>query len=223
METSLENPAFDSTAVGGTCVYVPNDDTNTTTPPVLPMLFPERPIAYNSVSSSGDRHEDINTTAAILLQIYVPITVRKATIKSTLESFKTSLGLSPNSKITECFRVLRKTVDSSTQLELVCAGREPLKVKVNELAGIQTPPEMKKAVGFLNAVLNYCQKYNGEKELKVADIQYRLDDLHLMPLTKEGQQLYATLNEIPTFLEEFSTDIATLYELIYDSRDLLRP
>ena len=223
VETSLENPAYDSNAVDATDSGggEGNEALLTSTSVVLD-LFPERPVLYNPISS-GDRYEDINSTAAALIKIYAPIAVRKATIKETLESFKTVLGLPPDSRISNCFRVLRQNIDSSTQLELMCADQEPLKIKINELAGVSTPPEMKKAVGLLNAVLNYCQKYNGEKELKTADIQYRLDDLHLMPLSKDGQQLYAMLNEIPTYLEEFSADITTLYQLIYDSRDLLRP
>ena len=177
---------------------------------------------------SGDRYEEINSIVSNVLQLYKPIEVRKEGIRKTLVGFKEALGLYETAAIPGCFKVLREKFSSTTQLELICAGTEPIKMKINDFS---TPSDhlkavdegAKKAITLLNACLNHCQKFTGEKELKLVDIEVRLEDLQLMPLTKEGQSLYAAANEIPSYIEELSLDIGVLLQDIYKAQPILRP
>lgn len=239
-ETSLTNPEFvadslpQNEPLKDTSANIPNDitsppqQTNTDSisrePNKTAILFTDRTIEL-SILTEGDRYEEINAIATAVMQLYKPVVSRKAAIKQALTGFKVTLGLHEESSVPECFKVLRDNVDLGTQLELVCAGQEPLKLKVNEIS----PPKQKisddtkKAITFFNSCLNLCQKFCGEKELRMADVQFRLEDLHLMPLTKEGQSLYAKVNEVPTYIDELSDDIEILRQEIYKAKDILRP
>lgn len=186
-------------------------------------LFLDREIDFTPLQD-GDRYQEINSIVATILQLYKPIVIRKNEIKKSLQSFKELLGLEVDSSFSKCFNAIRSGVHSTTHLELICGEREPLKLKINELSHDQEtiPEDLRKSVTFFNTALNHCQKFKGEKELKVADIQYKLDDLHLMPLTREGQQLFSVINEIPTHIEDMSSDIECLYQQIYEAQHLLR-
>lgn len=242
-ETSLTNPEFvaeslpQNEPLKDTSANVPNDTTSSPQkansdsiatsvgePNKTAILFTDRTIEL-PILTEGDRYEEINAIAAAVMQLYKPVVSRKEAIKQAFTGFKITLGLHEESSVSECFKVLRDNVDLGTQLELVCAGQEPLKLKVNEIS----PPkqkisdEVKKAITFFNSCLNLCQKFCGEKELRMADVQFRLEDLHLMPLTKEGQTLYAKVNEVPTYIDELSDDIEILWQEIYKVKDILRP
>ena len=171
----------------------------------------------------GERYKEINNIMKAVLQLYKPISLRKTGIKESLKQFKSELGLKSKYTFSQCFGVLRAQVHNETRIELLCAGTEPIKLKIDELSDKTTSENVKRAVMFLNSALTMCQKFNGEKELKLADIQYKLEDLHLMPLTKEGLDLYDSINSIPSYVEEMSTDIERLHQQLYEARLLLRP
>ena len=188
-------------------------------------LFPDRSIEATQLEE-GERYKEINNILNAVLQLYKPLTVRKTGIKKSLQDFKNELGLDSKHRkttLSQCFGILRGKVHNETHIELVCAGTEPIKLKIDEISNKPTPEDVKRAVMFLNLALTTCQKFNGDKELKLADIQYKLEDLHLMPLTKEGRDLYGAINCIPTYVEEISTDIERFHQQLYEARLLLRP
>jgi hypothetical protein len=172
--------------------------------------------------TSGDRYEDINSIATEICKLYQPIEQRKNTIKSSLISFKEKL-LHSDSSISDCFKALRSNVDSSVQLELIAAGNEVIKMNINNFSSTEVNEDVKSAVLDFNNCLNQCQKFEGEKELKEADIKFRLDELQLMPLTKDGQLLYDELNSIPSHIDQILEDIGVLQQEIHKAKDLLRP
>ena len=184
-------------------------------------LSPERLIDFVPLEE-GERYEEINSLITSILTIYKPVTVRKVGIIKALREARKGLGLKRNCTISQSFGVLRTKVDKGTQLELVCAGTEPLKLTINELTNVATPDNLKQSVAALNTALALCQKFKGEKELKMADIQYKLEDLHLMPLTRKGQELYSAVESIPSYLEEMSTDIDRFHQQLYEARHLLQ-
>ena len=186
-------------------------------------LFPERSIEF-TLLEDGDRFHEINSIVNAILQLYKPMIARKEGVKNALIEFKKQLGVRSKVTFSQCFGVLRAKVHNQTRIELVCAGTEPIKVKLEELSDEETTPEsVKHSISSLNTALTICQKYKGEKELKLADIQYKLEDLHLMPLTKQGQDLYNAVNSIPSYFEEMSADIDRLHQQLYEARVLLRP
>lgn len=194
---------------------------------VIKKLFDEVVVDV-PILASGDRYEEINSIASAVVQLYRPIESRKESIKKGLDGFKEALGLHTDSAMPGCFKALRDSVDSNVHLELVFAGEETIKMKINELPTTSNetkpiPNEAKKAVLLFNSCLTHCQKFQGEKELKIADIQFRLEELQLMPLTKEGQILFKQVNKIPEYIEELSNDIACLQKEIHKASSLLRP
>lgn len=230
METALRNPVFDSPDSSPdryqyTRLLTPTDSQTDNTD--QKTLLPERTIDLQ-VLDSGDRYEEINSIAAAVLQLYRPVEARKDGIRKNINGFKEALGVSKESAILHCFKVLRERFSPTTKLELVCAGWEPIKLKVTDFTPStelqkEVDSNTKKAITLLNSCLNQCQKYCGEKELRIADIEVRLEDLQLMPLTREGQSLYAAVNKIPSYIEELSTDISTLLQEMYEARYILRP
>lgn len=227
-ETALTNPVFDFSH----SKFPAGDEKQETESQKMPQkrqsdLFHERTVHFNKLES-GDRFEEINSIVSTVLQLYKPIEVRKEGIRKGLVGFKEALGLHKDSAIPGCFKVLREKFSQTTQLELICAGEEPIKMKINDFSTPSDPLKpvdegAKKAVTLLNSCLNHCQKFSGEKELKLVDIEVRLEDLQLMPLTREGQSLYAAVNEIPSYIEELSVDISILLQDIYKAQHILRP
>lgn len=226
MDTALTNPVFDSSSNPSSNSYQYTKLVNDEQPATL--LFQEKTINL-PLLDSGDRYEEINSVTATVLQLYKSIEIRKAGIRKSLLGFKEALSLNPNTSIQDCFKTLRSRFSSTTQLELLLAGQEPIKLKVTDFSTAETSSaaqneeDTKKALACLNACLNQCQKFTGEKELKVADIEVKLEDLQLMPLDKEGQTLYDGLVKIPSYIEELTMDINVLLREIYDARHILRP
>ena len=185
-------------------------------------FFLERPVNVTPLED-GDRYREINNIVNAIVHIYKPLVARKTGIKNAIKDFKTNLGVKQRCTLSQCFGVVRGLVHNDTRVELVCAGTEPLKLTVEEHPNRPLPGSLKQSVMFLNSALALCQKYKGEKELRLADIQYKLEDLHLMPLTRSGQDLYNSVNSIPNHLEELSTDIDRFHQQLYEARMLLRP
>ena len=173
---------------------------------------------------SGDHYMESNNIASAIVQLYKPIESRKESIRQYLCGFKEALELSKESTIFECFKALRDNVSSNVHLELIFAGTEAIKLKINTIDDTgAVSDKVKKATVLFNSCLTQCQKFEGEKELRVADIQFRIEELQLMPLTKEGQMLYQSISKIPTYIDQLSSDIASLQNDIYKASNLLRP
>ena len=185
-------------------------------------FFLERPVNV-TLLEDGDRYREINNIVSAVVHIYNPLVTRKTGIKNSLKDFKTNLGVKQRCTVSQCFGVLRGLVHNETRVELACAGTEPLKLTIEEHPDRPLPDSVKQSIVSLNSALTLCQKYKGEKELRLADIQYKLEDLHLMPLTRSGQDLYNSVNSIPNHLEELSTDIDRFHQQLYEARLLLRP
>ena len=190
-------------------------------PPKLLEGFIDREIDYIPVSASCERSGEINATAATIHQLYKPIQARRKAIRDSLVKFKTCLGLSKETAMSACFGRLKSVVGDIAELELLCSGEEPLKLKFIRGAWSSTDSSGRDAVGHFNEVLNHCQKYKGDRELKLADIRFKLEDLHLMPLTREGQVLYDALSHIPDYFEELSKDIDHLHMSIMQHQEYL--
>lgn len=198
---------------------------------LIDELFVERDIVVTPLED-GDRYQEINALVSSILHLYKPIVQRGMLIRKALTSFKAELGLTASSSISQCFSSIRAQVPTNMRVELLCAGTEPIKIKVEEIIPSSTPSinvehilseDVRRCIVALNSALAYCQKFKGEKELKLADIQCKLDDLHLMPLTREGQVIFDACNCAPTHLEEMSSDIERLHQQLYEARHLLRP
>lgn len=187
-----------------------------TSPDILLEGFVDREIEYTPVPASCERSGDINATAETIHQLYKPIQVRRRAIRESLIKFKTCLGLDKDTAMPDCFGKLRLVIGDRAELELLCSGEEPLKLKFTSGAWSSSDSSGRDAVGHFNEVLNHCQKCKGERELKLADIRFKLDDLHLMPLTQEGQNLLDAFSHIPDHFEELSKDIDNLHRSIME-------
>ena len=196
----------------------------TTSPPAQYVLcegFADRVVEYTPVPSDNARSAEINTTAASISQLYKPIQARQHAIRDSLTNFKNCLGVSEDKDMAACFGRLRILIGDRAELELLSSGNEPLKLKFKSGAWSSADNSGRNAVTYFNEVLNHCQKYKGERELRIADIRFKLDDLHLMPLTQEGQTLFETLNIIPDYFDELSKDIDQLHLQITEHQDYL--
>lgn len=185
------------------------------------QLFSARQLKYTLVPTNCDRSADINSVATSILQYYKPIESRRQAINDSLIKFKTTLGMSEEMKMDQCLGKLRVAVGDKAELELLHSGDEPIKLKFRSGMWSVVDNSGRDAVSHFNSILNNCQKIRAEQELKLADIHFKLDDLQLMPLTKEGQELYKALNQIPTFFDHLSSDIAALYKSIMDNQHIL--
>lgn len=183
--------------------------------------FADRTVEYSPVPADCDRSSEINATAASINQLYKPIQARRRAIRDSLIKFKSTLGLTEEKDMAACFGKLRAVIGDRAELELVSSGDEPLKLKFRSGAWASSDNSGRNAVTTFNEMLNHCQKYKGERELRIADIHYKLDDLHLMPLTQDGQRLYTTLSRIPGYFDELSKDIDNLHLQIIEQEHYL--
>ena len=195
----------------------------TTSPAQYVLLegFADRVVEYKPVPSDNARSTEINAIGASISQLYKPIQVRQHAIKESLISFKNCLGVSEDKDMAACFGRLKILVGDRAELELLSSGNEPLKLKFKSGAWSSADNSGRNAVAYFNEVLNHCQKYKGERELKIADIRFKLDDLHLMPLTQEGRELLDALDCIPDYFDELSKDIDQLHLQITEHQDYL--
>ena len=183
----------------------------------IPQLFRDRPVEATPVRD-GERADEINTTIKEIVRLYAPIEDCKQTIKACGDEFMTSLGLDEDASFADCLKRLREGAGELADIDLVCDGAEPLRLKVNQLKTESTMSlATRRAVNQINTALNQCQKFKGEKELRLADIQYKLDELQLLPLTKEGVTVYQNLSKIIDYIEELSSDIDNLLKEVFQA------
>ena len=144
----------------------------TTSPPAQYVLcegFADRVVEYTPVPSDNARSAEINTTAASISQLYKPIQARQHAIRDSLTNFKNCLGVSEDKDMAACFGRLRILIGDRAELELLSSGNEPLKLKFKSGAWSSADNSGRNAVTYFNEVLNHCQKYKGERELRIAD------------------------------------------------------
>lgn len=182
-----------------------------------PQLFRDRPVVA-TLLSEGERIEEINSTIKAIVRLYTPIEVCKQTIKACGNEFMSSLGLDEGSSLADCLKRLQEGAGELADLDLVCAGEEPLRLKVTQGESASTmSSSTRRAVTQMNTALNHCQKFKGEKELRLADILCKLDELQLLPLTKRGWVVYENLSKICDYIEELSSDIDNLLKEVFQA------
>lgn len=186
-------------------------------PSPIPQLFRDRPVEATLVKD-GERVDEINSTIKEIVRLYAPIEDYKQTIKACGDEFMASLGLDEDSSFADCLKRLQEGAGELADVDLVCAGEEPLRLKVTQGKSESTMSQpTRRAVNQINTALNHCQKFKGEKELRLADIQYKLDELQLLPLTKQGVTVYQKLTKIIGYIEEFSADIDNLLKEVFQA------
>ena len=132
-----------------------------------------------------------------------------------------ALGLSQEATFAACFGRLKEHF-LPNDIEVMMAADGPHKLKVKPAAWEKMSDSMQAAVKHFNALVSSCHKYLGSKELKIVDIQLKLDDLHLLlSLLPEKQEEYDTLSQIPESVNELSRHVETLFRDITSASKLL--
>lgn len=123
-----------------------------------------------------------------------------------------ALGLSKDSTITSCFEVLKQSVkDPSMSMELINTADGPHKLSVPATTWSLLPENVQAAIKQFNSMMSSCHRFIGSRELKVVDIQLKLEDLQLLPLTEEKAQELQKLKEILPRIDEFTKQVETLF------------
>lgn len=158
--------------------------------------------------------------AAQIKHLYQPIEFLTSAVMNSLLLFKVSLGLTKNSTIEECFRQLKSSIGDSPGLEIIKTADGPRKLSVTMEIWRTLSDDLQSAVSHFNSMLGSSHKYIGNKELKLTDIQLKLDDIRLLPKTKEKEREYKKLKGIVKQINEFSNDIDSLFSEINSASEV---
>lgn len=156
-----------------------------------------------------------------LKHLHQPILIQQNAIVNSHLLFKMALGLSREATFMACFGRLKEHF-SPNDIEVMMAADGPHKLKVKPTAWEKMSDSMQAAVKHFNSLISSCHKYLGSKELKIVDIQLKLDDLHLLlSLLPEKQEEFDTLNAIPESMNELSRHVETIFRDITSASKLL--
>lgn len=132
-----------------------------------------------------------------------------------------TLGLTQDATMIDCFHVLKDT-DNSMSIELVNTSDGPHKLTVSNSVWTTLPDNIQAAIKHFNSLMSSCHKFLGSRELKLADIQLKLEDIQLLPLTsKDKERELDRLKLIPASIQEFTRQIETLFQSISEAGKLL--
>lgn len=140
--------------------------------------------------------------------------MQRSAITNSLLMFKMALGLTQDASLHACFQLLRTVMTHTTSIELVSAADGPHKLSVSEEAWMAMDDDKQSAVKHFNAMLSSCHRFLGAKELKSVDIQLKLEELQLLPLTESRFEEFQSLKQIPTTIDRFAKEVESLLRSI---------
>ena len=153
--------------------------------------------------------------AAQVRQLYQPVEFLRSAVTNSLLLFKVSLRLSKTSTMEDCFVKLKKAVSgSSDSIELINTSDGPRKLSTTTELWWTLGEEFQSSITHFNSMLSSCHKYLGSMELKLTDIQIKLDDMKLLPRKRERDREYKQLEGIVKSINDFSFEIETLFNEI---------
>lgn len=162
-----------------------------------------------------------NRISKQVLQLYKPIEMLRSAITNSLLLFRMALGLTQDATMISCFEVLRDSTDRRSTMELINTADGPHKLSVPTNVWNELPDNIQAGIKHFNSMLSSCHKFIGSRELKLVDIQLKLDDLQLLPLSEEKSEEYQKLRVIPVKIDEFTCEIESLFTDITRAGKLL--
>lgn len=142
--------------------------------------------------------------------LYRPVEMQRSAITNSLLMFKMALGLTQEATLRACFQLLRVSMTRTSSIELVCAADGPHKLSVSEDTWSAMDESKQSAVKHFNAMLSSCHRFLGAKELKAVDIQLKLEELQLLPLTESKFEEFQKLKKIPLTIDRFAKEVESL-------------
>ena len=159
--------------------------------------------------------------SAEIKHLYQPIDfLRNAVLNSRL-LFKVSLGLSRSSTMEECFQELKTATNGLAGIELIKTSDGPHKLSVTPELWKCLSDDIQASVKHFNSMLSSSHKYLGSKELKLTDIQLKLEDMKLLPKRNGRANEYMQLQEITKAINEFTNEITILFDEITSASKIL--
>ena len=146
--------------------------------------------------------------------LFRPVEMQRSAITNSLLMFKMALGLTRDASLRSCFMVLRDSMTRTTSIELVSAADGPHKLTVSEDTWTAMTDDKQSAVKHFNAMLSSCHRFLGARELKSVDIQLKLEELQLLPLTEERFEEFQSLRQFPTTIDRFAKEVESLLHSI---------
>lgn len=153
-----------------------------------------------------------NKIGGQIKQLYKPVVMQRNAVTNSLLLFKMALGLTQDATITACFQILYNELQGSAGLEVINTSDGPHKLKVSPEIWPTLSEEMKASIKHFNSMLSSCHKYLGSRELKVVDVQLKLDDLQLLPMTRDNVEAFNELKDIPCKIDEFTRVIEAIFK-----------
>lgn len=151
-----------------------------------------------------------------------PLEILRSSITNSLLLFRMALGLTQDATMSSCFEVLKEAATSgSVTLELVNTSDGPHKLTIENGSWEELPDDIQAAIKHFNSLVSLCHKFLGSRELKMADISLKLEDLQLLPLTKEKEKERQALHDIPVQIDKFTEEIGKLFETISTAGKIL--
>lgn len=170
--------------------------------------------------NGADRHDqEFNEAQADRISheirfLFRPVEMQRSAITNSLLMFKMALGLTQEATLRSCFQQLRVSMTRTSSIELVCAADGPHKLSVSEDAWSAMDEEKQSAVKHFNAMLSSCHRFLGARELKAVDIQLKLEELQLLPLTESRFEEFQKLKQIPSTIDRFAMEVESLLHSI---------
>ena len=158
-----------------------------------------------------EKNSEIDKITHDVQTMYKPIEMQRSAIYNSRLMFKTAVGLAQEASFCSCFEVVREASSfRASGVELVSAADGPKKLSVAEDVWSGFSEDIRGAVRHFNAMLGTCHKFLGSKELRMVDIQLKLDELQLLSVTDERKNDVNKLICIPEKIEDFAREVETL-------------
>ena len=158
-----------------------------------------------------EKNSEIEKITHDVKTMYKPIEMQRSAIDNSRLMFKMALGLDQDASFCSCFELVKEASSfRASGVELVIAADGPKKLSVAEDVWSGFSEDIQGAVRHFNAMLGTCHKFLGAKELRMVDIQLKLDGLQLLSIPEERRSDMNKLTCIPEMIEEFACEVENL-------------
>ncbi len=188
------------------------------------MVMTGDTIHHESNSEAEDTTAEIqfDKMAAQIRHLYQPVEFLQNAVINSFLLVKVSLKLTRTSSIKDCFEQLKMAVgDSGDSIELINTSDGPRKLSITNELWRTLSDDVQSSISHFNSMLSSCHKYLGNKELKLTDIQIKLDDMQLLPRKHERNREYKQLKGIVKSINDFSLEIETMFNEISAASQIL--
>ena len=168
--------------------------------------------------------DQLTKEAKDIIEAYEQILLQRSAIRQSLDAFATNVGRPESAELTACFRALREAAGVDAEIHLIWSEAEPLKIEIDDTGWSNLHIERHRyqnAIKEINSALSNGFILLQKKEAIITDIRDKLGELQSGRWNQRSYQLYATLKDIPEWIEMLSDEVERLLKGIHAAEPYL--